>query len=113
MITTFVQPKPRVPIPTPEFAREAVLKYFRPVEDTFFVVRCHTVAKVVALSFGVSWSPRITTVCTPVLAKMGVKRIVFNGQSLYRGIVPVNLTDEEARKLSAELRPCQRRKARP
>lgn len=86
------------------------LRFFKVVDDPFYVVRSRTVGEIVARAIGVMWSPAVGQVVKRVLSDMGCSLVLHNGVYLVKRMVPTNLTEDEAWELSADLRGRKRRR---
>lgn len=86
------------------------MRFFKVVDDPFFVVRSRTVGEVVARAIGLLWSPAIGVVVKRSLTDAGCSIVLHNGVFLVKRMVPTNLTEDEAWELSADLRGRKRRR---
>lgn len=110
MIIPFRQPRSFAWVPGPEEIRRVLTSYFKVTNDQFFVVRSRTIGEVVARAAGIKWSPPVSRAARAVLVSMGVTPISFEHLNLYKGIMPANLTEDEAYELSAGLRKIKKRR---
>lgn len=110
MIIPFQQPRAFARIPGEEEIRRVVLRYFKVVDDPFYVVRSWTVAEVVARAAGINRCPALGAAVGPVLEAVGGQPVWHNGIRLVKRLMPTNLTEDEAWELSAQLRQRKRRR---
>jgi hypothetical protein len=94
----------RVLFPSHDEIRRVVLHVFKITPDTFFVVRRKTVAQIVAVALGYKWSAKLSSHVAEVVEGLGAVPAIHEHRHLWKGMVPRNLTEVEARKLSAEIK---------
>ncbi len=90
--------------PSHDEIRRVVLHVFRLTADPFFVVRRKTVAQIVAAALGYTWSAKLSSHVAEVVESLGAVPVLHGHRHIWKGILPRNLTEAEARKLSADIK---------